>query len=177
MIDRYLTKEEEIALFKELADHLKPMVTGALQTGFRRGNILNLRWEQIDLEFGLIEIEKQNTKGHKVIKMPISEKLKKEFEKIGIKESGYVFINPETNKPYTTISKGFLEACKRADIKNFRFHDLRHSVGTRLIEQGVDIKTVQELFGHSSITVTERYLHTSIKRKKLAIDVVKSHMV
>ncbi len=67
------------------------------------------------MEYKIIEIEKQENKGHKEIEIPISEKLMKEFKKIGIKEKGYVFINPKTNKPYTTISKCFLEACKRAE--------------------------------------------------------------
>lgn len=174
-IPRYLTLEEEVNLFKELAEHLKPIVICALQTGLRRGNILNLRWEQINLETNLIIIEKQNNKGHKDIQIPISEKLMNELNKIGIKKEGYVFINPETNKPYNTIRKGFLEACKRAKIKNFRFHDLRHTVGTRLIKQGVDVKTVQELFAHSSIITTQRYLHTSVDRKKSAIDILNSY--
>lgn len=174
-IIRYLTLEEEKRLFEELPEHLKPMVICALQTGLRRSNILNLRWEQIDIEFGFIEIEKQENKGHKEIRIPISKKLMKVFEDIGIKNSGYVFVNPETGKPYNTIRKGFTEACKRAGIENFRFHDLRHTVGTRLIEKGVDIKTVQELFAHSSIATTQRYVHTSVTRKKAAIDILDSY--
>lgn len=172
---RYLTQEEEKRLFKELPSHIKPIVVCALQTGLRRANILNLKWEQIDLDFGFIEIEKQNNKGHKDIKIPISNKLMTELEKIGVKKYGYVFINPNTGKPYNTIRKGFLNACKKAGITNFRFHDLRHTVGTRLIEKCIDIKTVQELFAHSSIATTQRYLHTSVMRKKQAINVLDSY--
>lgn len=174
-IIRYLTSEEEKRLFQELPPHLKPIVVCALQTGLRRSNLLNLRWEQIDLEYGFIEIEKQENKGHKEIRIPISTKLMKEFEQIGFKKEGYVFINPETGKPFNTIRKGFLNACERAKINNFRFHDLRHTVGTRLVEQGIDIKTIQELFAHSSITTTQRYLHTSVTRKKSAIEVLNSY--
>jgi integrase len=172
---RYLTTEEETALFKELPEHLKPIVICALQTCLRRGNILNLQWEQIDVEFRFIEIEKQQNKGHKEIRIPISDKLMEQFIAIGIKDKGYVFINPETNRPYNTIKKGFLAACERAGIENFRFHDLRHTVGTRLIEKGVDVKTVQELFAHSSIATTQRYTHTSTKRKIEAIEVLNSY--
>lgn len=91
------------------------------------------------------------------------------FKTIGIKECGYVFINPDTGKPYNTIRKSWISTLKRADIKNFRFHDLRHTVGTRLIEKGVDIKTVQELFAHSSIVTTQRYVHTNFTRKRNAM--------
>ena len=166
---RYLSKDEEKLLFEQLAEHLKPIVICALQTGLRRSNILNLRWEQLDFDFRFIEIEKQENKGHKSIKIPMSDKLYETFKEIGIKNTGYVFLNPETNKPYNTIRKGFLEACNRAGIKNFRFHDLRHTVATRLVSAGVDIKTIQEILAHSSITTTQRYLHTKTESKINAI--------
>ena len=68
---RYLTIEEEKRLFEVLPEHIKPIVVCALQTGMRRSNILNLRWEQIDFEYNFIEIEKQENKGHKIIRIPI----------------------------------------------------------------------------------------------------------
>lgn len=76
-----MTKEEEDNLLSELADHLKPIVICALQTGLRRGNILNLRWEQVDIVSELIIIEKQNNKGHKDVQIPISAKLMNELKK------------------------------------------------------------------------------------------------
>ena len=172
---RYLTIEEENRLYKVLPPHLIPIVTCALQTGMRRSNILNLRWEQIDFEFNFIEIEKQENKGHKQIRIPLTNKLLNTFKEIGIKNEGYVFINPETNKPYNTIRKSWNKALKEAGINNFRFHDLRHTVGTRLIEKGVDIKTVQELFAHSSIVTTQRYVHTNFTRKRQAIEILNSY--
>lgn len=172
---RYLTIEEEKRLYSVLPPHIEPIITCALQTGLRRSNILNLRWEQIDFDFRVIEIEKQENKGHKQIIIPITEKLMNVFKTIGIKECGYVFINPDTGKPYSTIRKSWISALKRADIKNFRFHDLRHTVGTRLIEKGVDIKTVQELFAHSSIVTTQRYVHTNFTRKRNAMNVLNSY--
>ena len=99
----------------------------------------------------------------------------KTFEKIGIKDSGYVFVNPDTGKPYNTIRKAWTNALKKAKIENFRFHDLRHTVGTRLIEKGIDIKTVQELFAHSSLVTTQRYVHTNSKRKREAMDILNSY--
>ena len=174
-IIRYLTKEEEIRLYEVLPLYLKPIVVCALQTGLRKDNILHLRWEQIDIEYGFIEIEKQNNKGHKQIRIPITETLLNEFKAIGIKSKGYVFINPLTEKPYNTIHKSWTTALKAAKIENFRFHDLRHTVGTRLIEKGVDIKTVQELFAHSSIITTQRYLHTDVTRKQAAMQILNSY--
>ena len=172
---RYLTIEEEKRLFEVLPEHIRPIVVCALQTGMRRSNILNLRWEQIDFEYNFIEIEKQENKGHKIIRIPISEKLLTEFNKIGIKHNGFVFINPETGKPYNTIRKAWLSALKRANIQNFRFHDLRHTVATRLVEKNVDIRTVQEIMAHSSIATTQRYMHPTPKRKLEAVEVLNSY--
>lgn len=172
---RYLTIEEEKRLFEELPSHIKPIVITALQTGLRRSNILHLRWEQIDFEFNFIEIVKQENKGHKSIKIPLSPVLKNILLKIGIKESGYIFINPETGEPYNTIRKAFNNACNRAKIKCFRFHDLRHTVATRLVERGVDIKTIQEILAHSSIITTQRYLHTKGSNKINAINLLSTY--
>lgn len=174
-ITRYLTAEEEKRLYAVLPAHIEPIVTCALQTGLRRSNILNLRWEQIDFEYRFIEIEKQENKGHKQIRIPITNKLMDVFKRIGIKEHGYVFVNLETGKPYNTIRKSWSSALKAANIENFRFHDLRHTVGTRLIEKGIDIRTVQELFAHSSVLTTQRYIHTNIARKREAMEVLNSY--
>ena len=169
---RYLTEEEEKRLMNELSDHLKPIVICALTTGLRLQNILKLKWENIDFNIGFIEILKQENKGHKKIQIPLSKKFKTELEKIGIKKQGYVFINPDTHKPYTTIKTGFKRALERANIENFRFHDLRHTVGTRLVANGSDLQTVKELLAHSDLKTTQRYLHPVNENMKKAIDIL-----
>ena len=133
---------------------------------------MNLKWESIDLKYGFIEILKQENKGHKKIQIPLSNKFKEELEKIGIKKSGYVFINPDTQKPYTTIKTGFNRALQRAGIENFRFHDLRHTVGTRLVASGADLQTVKEILAHSDIKTTQRYTHPVKENLKKAIDIL-----
>lgn len=169
---RYLTADEENRLMKELSEHLKPIVICALTTGLRLSNILNLKWESIDIKQNFIEILKQENKGHKQIRLPIAPKFKRELEKIGIKKEGYVFINPDTNKPYTTIKTGFNRALERAGIKNFRFHDLRHTVGTRLVANGADLITVKEFLAHSDIKTTQRYMHPTPENMLNAIDIL-----
>ena len=171
-LQRYLSKEEEKKLMKELSPHLRPIVVCALTTGMRLSNILNLRWEAIDFELGFIEVLKQENKGHKKIQIPLSKKLKDALVEIGIKKSGFVFINPKTGKPYTTIKTGFNKAVERANIPPIRFHDLRHTVGTRLVSKGADLQTVKELLAHSSISTTQRYLHPVNKNIKKAVDIL-----
>ena len=92
------------------------------------------------------------------------------------KDFDYIFINPQTNKPYTTIQKAFSTILKKANIKNFRFHDLRHTVATRLVEKGIDLVVVQEILGHSKITTTQRYAHPVPQRKIEAINILNSYL-
>lgn len=169
---RFLTKDEEDRLYKALPEFLKPIVTTALQTGMRKGEILNLKWSNIDFEYGFIELLK--TKSGKARKIPISDKLKQVLNKQD-KNNQYVFMNPETGLPYVDIKKSFNKAMEKAGIKNFRFHDLRHTVATRLVEKGIDLLVVMDILGHSKIETTMRYLHPIPKRKSDAISVLNSY--
>lgn len=169
---RFLTQDEEIRLYKHLPEFLIPIVTCALQTGMRRGEILNLKWDSIDFDYGFIEL--LETKSGKSRKVPISTKLNEVLNNIE-RKSEYVFVNPETNQPYVDIKKSWTKAVKDADIKNFRFHDLRHTVATRLVEKGIDLLVVMEILGHSKIETTMRYAHPVPKRKLEAISVLNSY--
>lgn len=187
---RVLSSTEEKKLFEEIARgyevigrdrkkkiiypylHLKPLIICALQTGMRRGEIFNLRWNNIDNGCGFIEL--LETKSGKSRRIPISEKLMKIFEVLD-KRGEYVFINPDTGQPYTDIKHSFKSVLEKAEINNFRFHDLRHTVATRMLEKGADIRTVQEILGHSSVVVTQRYTHSTPKYKKNAIDLLNSY--
>lgn len=169
---RFLTIEEENKLYKSLPDFLKPIVTVALQTGMRKGEILNLQWSNIDFEYGFIELLK--TKSGKARKIPISDKLWQVLNNQN-KNNKYVFINPETGLPYVDIKKSFNKAKEEAGIKDFRFHDLRHTVATRLVEKGIDLLVVMDILGHTNIETTMRYAHPIPKRKSEAISVLNSY--
>jgi integrase len=169
---RYLTEDEENRLIPELPDYLKPIVVCALTTGLRYSNIVNLRWEAIDFKYNFVEILKQENKGHKKIQLPLSSKLKAELEKIGVQDEGFVFVSHRTGHAYKKLQEGFSQACKRAKVKNFRFHDLRHTVATRLVANGADLMTVKEFMAHSSLATTQRYMHPTPENMKKAVDIL-----
>ena len=76
--------------------------------------------------------------------------------------------------PYNDIKRSFHSVLDNAKIENFRFHDFRHTAATRMLEKGADIRTVQEILGHSSVSVTERYTHTNAYKKQSAIELLSS---
>jgi integrase len=170
--ERILTEQEEKKLMETSADYLKPIITVALNTGMRKAEILNLQWNQIDFKAKRLRVEK--TKNGKVRFIPINDVLFYELRRLENQngQSPYVFFNAETMKPYVDIKKGFKAACRRAEIKGLRFHDLRHTFATRLVERGADIETIKELLGHYSITVTQRYTHSSDERKRKAVELL-----
>lgn len=174
---RFLSKEEEKRMFEVINEEyssLCPLIICALQTGMRKSEIFNLKWNQIDFKKGFIEILK--SKSGKARKIPISKRLDEELRKLlVIKSNEYVFINPQTQKPYVDIKKSFSSILEKAEIENFRFHDLRHTVATRLVENGVDLVVVQEIMGHSNIQTTMRYAHPVPERKKQAISFLSSY--
>lgn len=172
---RYLTKEEWNELQKYLPPTIHKIVVCALQTGFRKSNVLNLRWEQVDFNLKTIELLKQNNKGKKAIKIPMSDYLCSILIELDPKQEGFIFINPLTEKPYTNIRKSFDSALKKAGIKDFHFHDLRRTVGTWLLDGGVNIRTVQNILCHSDISTTERYLSLTPEQNIKAIEVLNSY--
>src|SRR6476620_6722915 len=110
--------------------------TFPLGTGMRRGDLFNLTWERIDFQRGLIYVP--NSKTGRDYSVPMNEDVRTmllEFRR-NIRGDGYVFINPDTAKPYTDVKKAFETACRLAGIHNLHWHDLRHTFGTRLAEAG-----------------------------------------
>ena len=90
-------------------------------------------------------------------------------------ESPYVFCN-EHGDPRHDIRKSYSTALQKSGIKDFRFHDLRHSFASQLVMAGVDLNTVRELLGHKDITMTLRYSHLAPRHKQHAVDILSKKM-
>jgi len=166
--ERILTQDEETRLFQASAPHLRPILTLALHTGMRLGEILSLTWAQVDLRKGLIRVERTKSGLSRLI--PINTSLYGVLEAIRGQSSGaFLFRNAKTEKPLGSVKTAFKAACRRAGINGLRFHDLRHTFASRLVERGADLITVKELLGHSSVKITERYTHSQSEQKKSAV--------
>lgn len=171
---RYLKEDEEQRLFEILPKYLKGIVLVALNTGLRKGNILELKWEQINFDFKFIEV--LENKGNKHIMLPLNETLYSFFQQTPESDRiGYVFINPETREPYVDIKKAWKTALEAAKIEKFRFHDLRHTVGTRLAKENVPVNVIKEILAHSDIKTTMRYVHCTQGAKLEALSKLNSY--
>ncbi len=171
---RYLEEEEIERLYEACSGHLRPILVTALNTGMRKGEILNLKWVDVDLRNRVISI--LNSKNDEKREIPVNEDLFQALLRVRKNlESSYVFCK-EDGVPYRDVKTGFKAALKRAKISNFRFHDLRHTFASRLVMKGVDLKTVQELLGHKDVRMTLRYSHLSPDHKKAAVEKLSKRM-
>lgn len=149
---RYLTIEEFQRLLDCCRQHLKPIVLVAVHSGMRKGEILNLKWDQVDLRNNFILLDK--TKNGERREIPINGKLKELFASIPRSlESEYVFVDMK-GKPYGNIKRSFNTALRRAEIRDFHFHDLRHTFASHLMMNGCTLRDVQELLGYKSTAMT-----------------------
>ncbi|MFN3467616.1 MAG: site-specific integrase, partial [Candidatus Brocadiales bacterium] len=129
---------------------LKPIVITALNTGMRLGEILSLKWEQVDLCHGFILLDR--TKSGDRREIPINTTLRTVFEAIPHgPESEYVFAD-RNGRHYKSVNNSFPTACKKAGIHGFRFHDLRHTFASHLAMAGTDLISIKELLGHRDIS-------------------------
>jgi len=155
-----LSYEEEQKLLDKCTKQLYPIVFFALNTGMRKNEILQLKWKDVDFKNSFITIRIKDTKSKKPRKVPINDNLF-EFLKNHKNDSSYVFLN-KYGKPYVSqdsIKRIFIRAYKQAGIKHLRFHDLRHTVATRMIEKGANPLAVKEILGHYDFSITQKYIH------------------
>ncbi len=176
---RFLSREEADLILQAArqsgTQHLYPILAVALHTGMRRGEILRLRWEDVDFKKQRILVasrEDGHTKNYESRSVPMSkfvmDALRKHPRRL---DSPYVFCGSD-GKPFHDVNTSFGKALRRAGIPHVRFHDLRHTFASWLVMKGVDMRTVQELLGHKDIRMTMRYSHLAPDHMRRAIHVL-----
>ena len=165
---RTLTEEEEGKLLVNATPYIQDIVIFALNTGLRIGEILSLTWERVDMEKELLSVFADKT--HKIRTVPINTESRRvlQFWALGRKNE-FVFYNFESGKPFVDLDAGLALACRKAGIEGVTWHKLRHTFASRLVNRGVDIVTVKELLGHSTVVTTMRYTHTNLDSKRNAV--------
>jgi integrase len=166
---RVLSPEEEKNLLKNASPYLQDLVRFAVNTGLRIGEIFSLRWSNVDLKKGILTVFASKTE--KIREVPINAGTREVLEAWWLgRKNEVVFYNPETGRAFVDLKNGFALACQKAGIVGVTWHTLRHTFASRLVNRGVDIVTVKELLGHSSISVTMRYAHTNLDSKRAAVE-------
>ena len=167
---RYLDRADEAdRLLDACAPHLRPVIVAALATGLRRGNLLALDWSQVDLRHRVITVMVKSRKpGGKALTVPIIAPLMVELMALGPKQNGPVFLRK--GKPLGSVKTAFRAACRRAGVTGFRFHDLRHTCASWLIQAGVPLDVIQAILGHAHISTTQRYAHQRADGKRVAME-------
>jgi len=158
---------EEDRLLSALPDYLRRIAICALDTGMRRGEILGQRWEDADLARRLLLVTKSKTVEGEAREIPLTKRL---FDLLAAQpqQQGAVFTH--NGLPLSWIRKGWLGGLKRAGLRHFRFHDLRHTFNTRLMEAGVLQEIRMALMGHSTGSrVHSTYTHVELPVKREAI--------
>lgn len=164
---RVLSVEEEQALRKASPPHLRTLIVAALNTGMRRGELLSLQWDAVDLEERTITV--QYSKSGRVRHTPLNEVLWKALRDARPTDSrGSVFTYKSAS--IADVKTAFLKGVARAGIRECRLHDLQHKFATRLVLADVDLATVKELLGHASITTTMKYAHPAPEDRRSAVD-------
>jgi len=155
------------------ADYLKPLVILSINTGMRRGELFKLTWENVELQRHTVTVVGVGAKSGKTRHIPLNDEA---FAVLvawrNQHRKGLVFPSPVTGERLTDIKWSWGAVVKDAKLKNFTFHDLRHTFASKLVMKGVDLNTVRELLGHASIDMTLRYAHLAPEHKAAAVAVL-----
>jgi len=135
-------------------------------TGMRQGEILKLHHREIDFENQIITKQARDMKGKRIVTIPFPSELTPIFQRLlGKSVSGYVFENPATHQPLMRLKRSFCTARDKAGLKDFRFHDLRHTFATYALQATQDLRGLQEVLGHARVSTTEKYAHVLTRQK------------
>ena len=163
-----ISVSDELKLLAACAAHLVPIVIAALDTGMRRGELLNQVWEDIDFDRKVLSVTHSKTAEGEHRLVPLTSRLHATLEGLR-KESGIVFLFEK--QPIHRIKTAWAGAIRRASIPRLRFHDLRHSFNSRLADLGVIADIRRALMGHSSGgDVNSIYTHIELPTLREAID-------
>lgn len=168
---RFLSQDEEVRLrakIREACPEREAELDLALHTGMRRGEQYSLRWDDVDLVNGVITIAKG--KGDKKRYLPINPDALAALASLKRSGNGSGSVCPGGMTKRGYQARWFERAAAAAGINDFRWHDLRHTFASRLRMRGVELATIKELLGHTTLQMVLRYAHLAPGYLKAAVD-------
>jgi integrase len=163
-----MSVEEELKLLAVAPIHLRRIIIAALDTGMRRGEILSQLWEHLDMRRKVLSVTRSKTPEGEAREIPLTKRLYKLLTD-SHREAGLIFTYKDQPISYT-IKTSWGGALTNAKLRHFRFHDLRHTHNTRLMEAGVMQEVRMALMGHQNQDkVHATYTHVELPVKRLAI--------
>lgn len=167
--DRLLTPEEETRLLaacekvskdeRKRWAHLRPIIICALDTAMRQGEILKLKWSDVDLDGGLIRVRATTTKTLRARTIGMTTRLQSELRRLWENSKGD--LEASIFGLSDNVKHGFAAVCAEAGVADFRFHDLRHAATTRMISAGMPPLEVMKITGHTQMATFTRYVNAN----------------
>jgi len=164
---RWLTKSEIGSLLSQCPFKLRQMIVVYLYTGMRRQELINLRWNDLDFDNGLILIRR--TKSGKPRYLPMAPTVKTILLQRRVRKEHAMRVFPGPRGRNYDFRRVFAKACEAAGLHGVKIHTLRHTFCSHSVMQGTDLMTLKELLGHSSLRMVERYSHLSDRHKRDAV--------
>jgi len=169
---RFLSEAERTSLFKACRashwDKLYLIVLLAITTGARKGELTKLRWNDINFDRRTAYVA--TTKNGQPKVLPLTDSVIKELELFDTKDRSLIFASKVKEDVAYCFTKPWKKALEDADIKDFRFHDLRHCCASYLAQSGASLLEIADVLGHKQISVTKRYAHLCIDHKSSLIN-------
>lgn len=172
--ERFLSEEERKRLFAacKASAHpwLHPVVTLAVSTGMRRGEILNLRWAQVDLKARRVILhETKNRSSRSVPLRGLALTVITELAKVRRIDTDLLFYGTNPAKPFA-LDNHWRAAMKAANLKDFRFHDLRHTAASYLAMNGASTIEIAAVLGHKTLQMVQRYSHLTASHAEAVVE-------
>ncbi len=159
--DRYLEPEEFHQLIAACHPEIRPLVLIAAQTGMRRGELMSLRWDDINWQGRCLIVRAQNSKTGEGRIVPLNAGVMRTLNNLDRHESGYVL-------PFEHFPRYRWEQARRKlgwdrtdnpRLRDWRFHDLRHLAGSLMVMADVPLSKIAKILGHKQLITTQRYAH------------------
>ncbi|MGZ4286235.1 MAG: tyrosine-type recombinase/integrase [Solirubrobacteraceae bacterium] len=165
---------------------LRVVILAAATTGLRQSELLGLRWRDVDWTIQRIRVRNAFVRGEHSTdgksdlstrrSVPMADRLAGELDRWSRAtayghDDDFVFAHPQSGKPLdrSKVTKRFKAACTAAGVRPVRFHDLRHTFGTRLAATGQPIRSIQEFLGHADVKTTQIYMHYAPSEREVAM--------